>query len=228
MSNLEEQTKKVKPILSDADLESLGIHKKTVYKFKVCLIGEIAVGKTSIIERYITGNFNNEYNCTCGTEYRLKTVSREGYGAAEISIWDTAGGEKYRSITKNYFRDAQGIAIVFDLTNKNSFTSLDVWLKEVKDTVSESTEIVIVGNKSDLVDNRKIEEKDIELFMIENNLKYFESSAKNGTNIDQVFQYFTEVVLEKIKNKEIVMSKKKKLLKQSNTNNYKNNDECFC
>ena len=113
MSNLEEQTKKVKPILSDADLESLGIHKKTVYKFKVCLIGEIAVGKTSIIERYITGNFNNEYNCTCGTEYRLKTVSREGYGAAEISIWDTAGGEKYRSITKNYFRDAQGIAIVF-------------------------------------------------------------------------------------------------------------------
>ena len=84
MSNLEEQTKKVRPILSDADLESLGIHKKTVYKFKVCLIGEIAVGKTSIIERYITGNFNNEYNCTCGTEYRLKTVSREGYGAAEF------------------------------------------------------------------------------------------------------------------------------------------------
>ena len=103
-----------------------------------------------------------------------------------------------------------------------------MWSKEVKDTVSESTEIVIVGNKSDLVDNRKIEEKDIELFMSENNLKYFESSAKNGSNIDQVFQYFTEVVLEKIKNKEIVMSKKKKLLKQSNTNNYKNNDECFC
>ena len=225
MNSLDLQTESLDAILPDKDLHSLDIERKIIYKFKVCLIGEIAVGKTSIIERYITGRFSSDYNCTCGTEFRLKTVSKEGLGSAEISIWDTAGGEKYRSITKNYFRDAQAIVVVFDLTNRMSFNSLETWINEVKDTVGKESEIVVVGNKSDLNDKRKVSDKEIEEFIIRMNVKYFEASAKNGINIDEVFQYLTEAVLGKIARKEIVITQKKKLHQRKKV---EPQNECFC
>ena len=225
MNSLDLQTESLDAILPDKDLRSLEIERKIIYKFKVCLIGEIAVGKTSIIERYITGRFNSEYNCTCGTEFRLKTVSKEGLGSAEISIWDTAGGEKYRSITKSYFRDAQGIVVVFDLTNRLSFNTLETWINEVRDTVGNESVIVVVGNKMDLNEKRKVSDSEIEEFVDRMNLKYFEASAKDGVNIDEVFQYLTEEVLEKIARKEIIITQKKKLHKKKKV---EPQNECAC
>ena len=158
------------------------------FDLKVILVGDISVGKTSVLGRFIDNKFSTEYKCTVGSDTKVKNVKIDQNNFAKISIWDTAGEEKFRAVTKNYFKDAQGALIVFDLTNKETFIKLSEWIEFVNDASPADVVITLVGNKSDLDSQRKVSfEEGVEYSKI---LKcdYYEVSAKNGSNISLIFE----------------------------------------
>lgn len=158
------------------------------FDLKVILVGDISVGKTSVLGRYIDNKFSTEYKCTVGSDTKVKTVQIDQNNFAKIRIWDTAGEEKYRSVTKNYFKDAQGALIVFDLTNKETFIKVSEWIEFVNESSPADVVITLVGNKSDLDDKRKVSfEEGVEYAKILG-CDYYEVSAKNGSNISLIFE----------------------------------------
>jgi small GTP-binding protein len=162
------------------------------YIFKVILIGEANVGKTSLINRYINRVFNDNYICTIGVDFMMKTINYKE-NKIKLQIWDTAGMEKYKQITVSYYRGAQAAIICFDLTSKASFINLDRWIKEfIQYNPNNETIIVIVGNKCDLVSEREVTREEIDKFVALNNYTYVETSAKAGENVDSIFNEIAE------------------------------------
>jgi len=160
------------------------------FNFKVVLIGDVSVGKSSIIKRFIHNEFNQEYICTIGTELSKKSLLVSQNKIINLFIWDTCGQEKFRSVTRQYYRDTQAILLVFDLTSEKSFYDLQSWFDEALDFVNDvRCMFFLLGNKSDIKDEIKIREKDIKNFMRQNHQikKYFEVSAFTGHNIDLAF-----------------------------------------
>ena len=160
------------------------------FNFKVVLIGNVSVGKSSIIKRFIHNEFNQEYICTIGTELSKKSLLVSQNKIINLFIWDTCGQEKFRSVTRQYYRDTQAILLVFDLTSEKSFYDLQSWFDEALDFVNDvRCMFFLLGNKSDIKDEIKIREKDIKNFMRQNHQikKYFEVSAFTGHNIDLAF-----------------------------------------
>lgn len=159
--------------------------------FNVILLGDVSVGKTSIFKRFITGDFTGNNECTLSVEYKSKYLKLDENLYAEVIIWDTLGAEKYKSITKQYFKAAQGILLIFDLTVISSFNNLNKWLDNISDEVKGNAEIILVGNKSDLP-NRVVSREEAEKFAHEYGYEYYETSAKEGSNILLVFEVLTK------------------------------------
>ena len=168
---------------------------------KIIILGEASVGKTSIIGRYVDNSFHDLYNCTIQAEKRSKVINEDENTSLRLNIWDTAGQEKYKSITRQYYRDADGAIIVFDLTSRKSFDEVKNWIKELKSFGSEETVIIILGNKSDLSNDRAVPEDDIRK---ELNDEYFYSdvSAKTGNNIILAFDNLKKSIKDNLKMKE--------------------------
>jgi len=155
-------------------------------EFNVILLGDSGVGKTSILTKFIEGNFENNQKCTVDVEFKTKNLKIDKDLYAKLTIFDTAGQERYRSLTRQYYHQAHGIVLVFDLTDENSFNNLNKWIKEIDDN-AKNVEVILVGNKSDLK-NRVILNSRAEQFAHENNFQYRETSAKEGTNILLLFE----------------------------------------
>ena len=155
-------------------------------EFNVILLGDSGVGKTSILTKFIEGNFENNQKCTINVEFKTKNLKIDNDLYAKLRIYDTAGQERYRSLTRQYYHQAHGIVLVFDLTDENSFNNLNKWIKEIDDN-AKNVEVILVGNKSDLK-NRVILNSRAEQFAHENNFQYRETSAKEGTNILLLFE----------------------------------------
>ena len=128
---------------------------------KIILLGDVAVGKTSIVGRYIDNSYHEKCLSTIQAEKRTKILKQDENTSFRLYIWDTAGQEKFKSVTRQYYRNCNGAIIVFDLTNKKTFDELNKWINELKTHGREDTVIIILGNKSDLSDERAISEKDI-------------------------------------------------------------------
>ena len=184
---------------------------------KIILIGDAGVGKTSISGRYIDSSFKDVYQATLQVEKRMKIINEDDKTSIRLNIWDTAGQEKFRSITRQFYRDCHGAFIVFDLTKKSSFNELKNWMDELKTHGNDDTVIIILANKSDLTTEREISEEEIKN-KINNKYKYFEVSAKTGNNISLAFDEMKKLIMQKIKkNEEIennLKSGKKKLSKE--------------
>ena len=168
------------------------------FNFKVVLIGNVSVGKSSIIKRFIFNEFNQEYVCTIGTELSKKSLFVSQNKITNLFIWDTCGQEKFRSVTRQYYRDTQAILLVFDLTSEKSFYDLQSWYDEALDFVHDvKCMFFLLGNKSDIKDEIKINEKDIKNFMKLNHQikKYFEVSAFSGHNIDLAFDKIAQYLI---------------------------------
>ena len=161
---------------------------------KLLLIGDSTVGKTSILFRYINEEFPEYYVSTIGVEYKIKTLIIDGKKVI-LRIWDTSGQERYRSITQNFYRNANGILFVFDITNRESFNNIKIWLTDSENCETKVTKI-LVGNKIDLKDKRTVDKEIIEAFAEKKDMKYFESSAKEGINIDELFRELAELILK--------------------------------
>ena len=147
---------------------------------KIILTGDVAVGKTAMINSLLGSKFNDEYEPSIGVDFFSKTLKFKGK-QIKLQIWDSAGQEKFRSLIPNYIRGASLIYLVYDITNKNSFNHLPDWIKFINNI--ENTNIVIIGNKIDLENNRVVSFEEGKKFAEENNYEIFEISAKEGTGL---------------------------------------------
>ena len=178
--------------------------KKYDYIFKLILIGSSGVGKSSILQRYIQKLFNAEYTCTIGVDFFMKTINIRDK-SIKLQLWDTAGTEKFKSITTGYYRGANAAFVVFDLTSKSSFDSVSDWIENYYKYSNPDSEqhVILIGNKSDLKENREVTQEQIDNFTLNNKIKYFETSAKNGENIEECFFFIAEKLMNDLEEKGI-------------------------
>ena len=168
--------------------------KKQIIDIKLILLGDISVGKSSILGRYIDNSFTEDYQCTLQVETKSKIIDIDLNTSVKMNIWDTVGQEKFRHLTKQYFRNCHGAIIVFDLTRKDSFDGVQKWIDELNDFNS-NIPILIVGNKSDLIKEREVNEDAIENF-VRNKYLYYDVSAKNGSNVSLAFDKIRSEIIE--------------------------------
>ena len=176
--------------------------KLIVYKFRVIILGNISVGKTCIWNKFIFNKYSKDYKCSVGVEMKVKNLNISQSSIAELKIWDTCGDEKYRSITRQYYKDADGIILVYDITKKSSFDSLESWLEEIKNNSPEYAEVILVGNKSDLTEKRVVQIEEAEEYAQHKKLNFIEVSAKTGRNITLLFEKLTNKLIQNFKERE--------------------------
>ena len=167
------------------------------YLLKYIIVGDMAVGKSNILIRYIHGEFNKEYQATIGVEFGVKNINIRNK-TYRIQIWDTAGQENFKSITKSYYKNSACSIIVYDITSRDSFNHVKSWIEDCKNTCPKTVFMVLVGNKIDLVDKRVVTKEEGEEFAEENNLLFFETSALKGENIIELFENTADEIAKKI------------------------------
>ena len=173
---------------------------KEDYKLKVVVVGDSGVGKTNIIKRFISNKFIANSKATVGVEFTNKSY-RINDRVFKIEIWDTAGQERYKSITAAYYKGAKGALVVYDTTQKESYDNIDKWMLEIKDKGSKDMKIMIIGNKTDLINERKISTKEaLEKAKIMNT-PMMETSALNATNIKEAFFDLLKEMYEELRKK---------------------------
>ena len=168
------------------------------YLIKFIIIGDAAVGKSNLLVRYTSGQFKEEYQLTIGVEFGSNNVII-GDNTYRIQIWDTAGQENFRSITRSYYKNTACAIIVYEISNKKSFENISSWIEECKNTAPKSILMVLVGNKCDLEDNREVTEEEGREFAEKNGMLFFETSAKTGKNVEELFKESVKVIDQKIK-----------------------------
>ncbi|MHA1784238.1 MAG: Rab family GTPase [Candidatus Helarchaeota archaeon] len=157
------------------------------FVFKIIIVGEPGVGKTSLIKSFIKSKFQSYYKPTIGTDLFQKTIELEGKGKTSLAIWDIAGQAKWEDFRHLYFTGARGGLVVFDATRVNTFLAIDGWIKNVK-TFLPNIPIILVENKIDLLEKSLLEEKKIEELKDKYNiLAFYRSSAKTGENVKRIF-----------------------------------------
>lgn len=180
------------------------------YNFKFVLVGDINVGKTCIKYQFTEGKFDNNYKSTVGVEFKVKKLKLSNKSVVNIEVWDTCGQERFRSITKQYYRDAQGIILVFDITDKRTFDHMEDWINDIYNSIPDKSKIsfILVGNKSDLADKRQVNDYEAAKLAAKNEMEYFEISAYTGNNISEVFQKLSTKILDRQEQEMFVKPKK--------------------
>ena len=168
--------------------------------FNILLIGDSSAGKASLMLKFTDNKFDEDSSSTTGIEFKDKVIQINNKDI-NLHILDTAGQEKYRSITKNFIRKGDGIIFVFDLSNKDSFDNIKDWLITTEE-INKDYQRILVGNKCDLPCD-KIEKEKIEKLSQKYNMEYFETSAKEDINVDLIFNKIAELILSSPKGKEI-------------------------
>ena len=164
--------------------------------FKILLIGDLGVGKSCVILRYVEGDFPGNIMSSIGVDFKTKQIELDDH-SIKMQIWDTAGHEKFRTITTSYYKSAQAIIILYDITQKSSFEHIRNWITEIDKFGKQGVLKVIVGNKLDLENNRKIKKEDAENLAAKYGVKLWEISAKDNTNIEEMFTDTIKTLLEK-------------------------------
>ena len=170
-------------------------------KYKIMVLGESKVGKTSLIKRYTKDQFGGVYLTTVGMDFQDKIIEIEDK-KVRLQVWDTAGQERFRNVTKSYFQSSHGLLVVYDITDKESFEKINFWIENIKNNAPENAKLILVGNKCDLANERKVTIEDGENKARNYNIKFFESSAKDGTNVNELFFYLANEIYQNDKTKE--------------------------
>mmetsp|Transcript_24419 Transcript_24419/g.22191 ORF Transcript_24419/g.22191 Transcript_24419/m.22191 type:complete len:206 (-) Transcript_24419:21-638(-) len=168
------------------------------YLFKYIIIGDTGVGKSCLLLQFTDKRFQPVHDLTIGVEFgaRLVTIDHQ---QIKLQIWDTAGQESFRSITRSYYRDAAGALLVYDITRRESFNHLGRWLEEARQNGNPNMTIMLIGNKSDLEHRRAVSTKEGEVFAQQHGLIFLETSAKSASNVELAFIKTAENIYEKIK-----------------------------
>ncbi|XP_034482425.1 ras-related protein Rab-43 [Drosophila innubila] len=159
------------------------------FLFKIVLIGDCCTGKTSILQRFKTGNYVERHGNTIGVDFSMKTIEVEGK-QVKLQIWDTAGQERFRTITQSYYRANNGVIIVYDITKRATFANLQKWIEEVRRYTASNVLIILIGNKCDLEEEREVDFEEARQMCqyIPEILFVMETSAKENTNVEDAFR----------------------------------------
>jgi len=168
------------------------------YRYKVVLIGDPAVGKTSLLYRYMKNEWAENYAMTIGVQVLTKDFQFEN-NYVKLTLWDVGGQKRFQELRKNFYFGTQGAMLVFDLTRGETLKELDSWLKETEDVTGERVPFILIGNKNDLVveKGRDINPKEAELFAKERDSIYIETSAKTGDKVNEAFANLTYLIAKK-------------------------------
>ena len=169
-------------------------------KYKLMVIGESKVGKTSLIKRFTKDQFGGVYLTTVGMDFQDKIIGIENK-KVRLQVWDSAGQERFRNITKSYFQSSDGLLVVYDIADKESFEKISFWMNSIKNYAPENVKLILVGNKCDLVNERQVSFEEGENYAKKYNIKFFEASAKDGTNVNELFFYLANEIYQNDKTK---------------------------
>ena len=168
------------------------MYEDTVYK--VLLLGDSSVGKTCFLLRYCDRTFQEAHLSTIGLDYRL-TMTLQNQKNIKLQIWDTAGQDRFRALTKNYYKGANGIILIYDISTTQTFENVKVWINQIKEEANANVIIYLVGNKIDLPkDKRTVTEEEGQKLADEYKFLFKEASAKEGTNVNEIFQELVEKI----------------------------------
>ncbi|XP_044764230.1 ras-related protein Rab-35 [Coccinella septempunctata] len=161
--------------------------------FKLLIIGDSGVGKSSLLLRFADNTFTGNYITTIGVDFKIKTINIDGQ-KVKLQIWDTAGQERFRTITSTYYRGTHGVIVVYDVTNGESFANVKRWLHEIEQNC-DVVNRVLVGNKNDTPERKVVLTEDAQRFADTMNIQLFETSAKDNMNVEDMFLAITRLVL---------------------------------
>lgn len=168
------------------------------YLFKYIIIGDTGVGKSCLLLQFTDKRFRHDHDLTIGVEFGSRMI-RVDDKDIKLQIWDTAGQESFRSITRSYYRGAAGALLVYDITRRDTFTHLSNWLQDARENGNADMIITLVANKTDLDSRRTISSEEGERFARENNLIFIEASAKNSTNVEEAFETTAKAIYTKVR-----------------------------
>lgn len=167
------------------------------YLFKYIIIGDTAVGKSCLLLQFTDKRFQPVHDLTIGVEFGARMVSIDGK-QVKLQIWDTAGQESFRSITRSYYRGAAGALLVYDITRRDTFNHLTSWLEDARQHSSSNMIIMLIGNKSDLEARREVSQEEGQAFAREHGLIFMETSAKTAANVEEAFLSTAKEIYQKI------------------------------
>ena len=174
---------------------------KPELKFKILTIGDSAVGKTSLLLKYVDNFFPETHMATIGVEYKTKNIETSKYKVI-LHLWDTAGQERFKSITKSFFNNANGIVFVYDITNKDSFDGVKNWIKDAEPYGK--FESILCGNKIDLEKNRQVKIDTLKEFGLKKKIDVFETSAKTGAKVNEAFEKLVDLIIKSKSHDELI------------------------
>lgn len=160
-------------------------------KYKVVFLGDQSVGKTSIILRFMYDSFDPNYQATIGIDFLSKTMYVDD-SVVRLQLWDTAGQERFRSLIPSYIKDSSFAIVVYDITSKQSFDTVQKWVEDARALRGSEVQIMLVGNKADLAEKREVPMEDAQKLSEELNVMFIEVSAKAGVNIKQLFRNLSD------------------------------------
>ena len=186
--------------------------------YKILVLGDTSVGKSCLLLRFCDNSFQEAHLTTIGLDFRLKTINLSDNRKVKIQIWDTAGEDRFRSITRNYYKGAKGILLIFDVTDKDTFEHVRDWIERIHEESPEGITICLVGNKIDRNEERVISNEEGKKIAEEFNISYFETSAKSNIGVEEVFTHLVKEVdtlymnehKEEVVNKTLTTQKAKK------------------
>ncbi|MFW9902372.1 MAG: Rab family GTPase [Candidatus Thorarchaeota archaeon] len=172
-----------------------------VYAFKLIVIGPGAVGKSSLIRRFVENKFSLHYKFTIGVDFMTKTVEFEPGKSAKLTLWDIGGQERFKVLRRSFYEGTNGALVVFDLSRANTFIKMKEWLSDARQSIENDFPVIIIGNKSDLIPEigEIIDRNDPLQYAKAENSIYIETSAKTGDNVDKAFIDLTQKMVEKSK-----------------------------
>ncbi|CAD7926704.1 unnamed protein product [Amoebophrya sp. A25] len=166
---------------------------------KLLLLGDSAVGKSSLLMRFTEDKFEQNFVITIGVDFRMKTVTRPTASGEDkvlrLQVWDTAGQERFRTITPAYYRSAMGVVMVYDITDEGTFNNVEMWLNNLSQHANGDVQKILIGNKADLEEKRKVaKERGFEL-AAKHGMQFYETSAKTGDGVDPAFNDIADMVV---------------------------------
>lgn len=204
LKNTKKNQNKKKIKKKDKTKKMLDLEDNIDLTIKIVLIGNTSVGKTNLLSRYTKNEFKYGSKPTIGTDFHSKTISQSNTNI-KIQFWDTAGQEKYNSLTSAYYKDAHGIIIVYDITKLESFQNCQKWLSDVESQSTEKLVFLLIGNKSDLVKDREVKIEDGVKFARDHGMRFMEVSAlsNEGNCVGEAFQIVVADILEGLGGREV-------------------------
>lgn len=199
------------------------------YVFKYIIVGDSGVGKTNIMTGFVDRKFHHKHDMTIGVEFATKII-KCGDLTIKLQIWDTAGQESFKAVTRAYYRGTIGCLIAYDISDRKTFESITHWISEVKQYCDPNIVTVIVGNKND-INKRDVSYQEGAELAHQHNMLFFETSAKTGENVSDCFMTASRMICDKIKSGDVMILPNNKSIKLLNTSTKTDNPsyyKCFC